>query len=83
MPFGISSAPEEFQRREHEITEGLQGVYVIGDDILVYGCGDTKAEAIVDHDKNLFNLFTRARGRIVPSVLAPFGPSATSSVENS
>jgi len=35
MPFGISSAPEEFQRWQHEITEGLQGVYVIADDILV------------------------------------------------
>jgi len=54
MMFGISSAPEEFQRRQHEITEGLQVVYVIADDILVYGCGDTEAEAIVDHDKNLF-----------------------------
>jgi len=61
MPFEISSAPEEFQRRQHEITEGLQGVYVIADDILVYGCGATEAEAIVDHDKNLFNLLTRAR----------------------
>jgi len=61
MPFGISSALEEFQRRQHEITEGLQEVYVIADDILVYGCGNTEAEAIVDHDKNLFNLLTRAR----------------------
>jgi len=26
MPFGISSAPEEFQRRQHEVTEGLLGV---------------------------------------------------------
>ena len=61
MPFGIFSAPEEFPQRQHEITEGLQGVYVIADDILVYGCGDTEAEAIFDHDKNLFNLLTRAR----------------------
>jgi len=42
-------------------TEGLQGVYVISDDILVNGCGDTEAEAIVDHDKKLFNLLTRVR----------------------
>jgi len=55
------SAPEEFQRRQHEITEGLQGVNVIADDILVYGFGDTEAVAIVDHDKNLLNLLTRAR----------------------
>ena len=37
MPFGILSAPEEFQRRLHEITAGLAGVEVIADDILIYG----------------------------------------------
>ena len=26
MPFGISSAPEVFQRRIHELVEGLRGV---------------------------------------------------------
>ena len=41
MPFGISSAPEEFQRRMHEALEGLPGVCVIADDILIYGKGDT------------------------------------------
>jgi len=61
MPFGISPASKKFQQRQHEITEDLQGVYVIADDILVFGCGDTEAEAIVDHDKNFFNLLTRAR----------------------
>ena len=35
MPFGISSAPEEFQRRQHEVLENLNGVDVIADDILV------------------------------------------------
>ena len=41
MPFGISSAPEEFQRRMHEALEGLPGVCVNADDILIYGKGDT------------------------------------------
>jgi hypothetical protein len=35
MPFGINTAPEEFQRRLHEVFEGLSGVEVIPDDILV------------------------------------------------
>ena len=58
MPFGISSAPEEFQRRMHLIVEGLPGVAVIADDILVYGCG---SEYIADHDANLRRLLQRAR----------------------
>ena len=55
MPFGISSAPEEYQRRQHEMLE------CIVDDILVYGCGETLKQAIEDHDKNLISLLNRAR----------------------
>ena len=33
MPFGLNSAPEEFQRRQNQIVEGLRGVH---DDILMY-----------------------------------------------
>ena len=61
MPFGISSAPEEFQRRLHEITAGLAGVEVIADDILIYGAGDTDEQASADHDQNLINLLQRAK----------------------
>ena len=39
LPFGLPSAPEEFQR--HQEIEGLPGVLSIHDDILVYGEGDT------------------------------------------
>ena len=53
MPFGISSAPEEFQRRMHTVLQGLPGVEVIADDILVYGSGTTDAECQQDHDHNL------------------------------
>ena len=63
MPFGISSAPEEYQRRLHEILEGLAGVDVVADDIVVFGCGDTDEEARKDHDKNLISLLQRARSR--------------------
>ena len=39
MPFGISSAPEEFQRRLQDALHGLEGVAVVADDALVYGTG--------------------------------------------
>ena len=63
MPFGISSAPEEFQRRMHTTLQGLPGVEVIADDILVFGCGDTEEECQRDHDTNLQRLLQRARER--------------------
>ena len=59
MPFGISS--EEFQRRMHAVLQGLHGVEVIADDILVFGCGDSEEECQHDHDANLQMLLQRAR----------------------
>ena len=61
MPFGIATAPEEFQRRQHEIVEDLQGVEVIADDYLIYGSGDNDKEAEEDHDRNLIKFLERAR----------------------
>ena len=63
MPFGISSGPEEYQRRQQQFLEGLEGVINIADDICVYGCGDTEEEANEDHDKNLITLLNRCRKR--------------------
>ena len=60
MPQGISSAPEEYQRRQNEALAGLNGVEVIADDILCYGSGDME-DALKDHDSNLLNLLDRAR----------------------
>ena len=37
LPFGISSAPEHFQRRMSELLSGLEGVLCQMDDILVFG----------------------------------------------
>ena len=37
LPYGISSAPEHFQRKVKEILEGLEGVVCLVDDIVVYG----------------------------------------------
>ena len=58
MPFGIASGPEEYQRQQHEFLDGLQGVINIADDICVFGCGNSKEEADLDHDKNLTSLYT-------------------------
>lgn len=52
MPFGISSTLEEYQRQMHDIVQGLPGVEVIVDDIVVYGCGATQTEYMQDHDNN-------------------------------
>ena len=61
MPQGISSASEEYQRRQNEALAGLNGVEAIGDDILCYGSGETMEDAVKDHDSNLLNLLDRAR----------------------
>lgn len=61
VPFGISPAPELYQMVQHEIVEGLQGVECICDDILIYGCGNTEEEAILDHNIKLRNLMQRLR----------------------
>ena len=37
LPFGISSAPEVFQRRMSEILNGIEGVVCMMDDVLVFG----------------------------------------------
>ena len=63
MPFGISSAPEVFQRRMHEPIEGLQGVEVIADDFVVVGFGHTHLEAIQYHDKNLMTFLQRCEAQ--------------------
>ena len=60
-PQGISSASEEYQRRQIEAYEGLRGVLVVADDALLFGVGDTDAEARADHDRNLKALFDRVR----------------------
>ena len=61
MSFGIATAPEEFQRRQHELLERLQGIYNIADDILIAGQGETHEEAVQDHGRNLIALLERAR----------------------
>ena len=53
LPFGVSCAPEIFQRVVSDILSGLPGVVVYIDDILVFGCN--RAE----HDERLANVRAR------------------------
>ena len=63
LPFGVSPAPEEFQRRMDITVEGLAGTKAIADDILVFGCGATDEAAIQDHDQKLEALLNRCRSK--------------------
>ena len=63
MPFGLKSSPEEYQRRQDQVLEGLDGVKVVADDILIIGKGNTKEEAIRNHNDNLRNLMKRCQNK--------------------
>ena len=53
LPFGISSAPEHFQRRIASVLDGLEGVICMMDDILIFGPTKDK------HDHRLFAVLRR------------------------
>ena len=53
MPFGISTAPEEIERKLSNTLKGLKRVSVVADDILIYG----KDRAT--HDANIRKFFQR------------------------
>ena len=55
LPFGITSAPEHFQRRMNQMLAGMDGVVCLIDDILVYGT--TQAE----HDQRLLKVLRKIR----------------------
>ena len=59
--FGLSSAPEEFQRRLQAALYGIDGVAVVADDILIYGKGNTQEEARGNHNEALLQVLRRAR----------------------
>lgn len=54
VPFGITSAPEIFQRKMTELLHGLPGVKAIMDDVLVYGNAD-------NHESRLTQVLDRIR----------------------
>ena len=53
LPFGITSAPEHFQRRMSALLRDLEGVICLIDDILIYG--NTQEE----HDERLLAVLNR------------------------
>lgn len=55
MPFGISSAPEVFQKTMHMVFEGLDGVEIMIDDILIWG------KTTEEHDCRLQAVLQRCR----------------------
>lgn len=59
MPFGISPAPECFQRKLDQNLKGLEGIYKVADNILITGRGASKEEAVRNHDANLVKLLER------------------------
>ena len=59
LPFGIISAPEQFQRRLHDILCGMEGVFNIADDIIVVGRGESLTDAHDDHDQTVLELLER------------------------
>ncbi|KAM7281463.1 uncharacterized protein ISCGN_006127 [Ixodes scapularis] len=61
LPFALGVSSEIFQKRLQSALDGLSGVLCVADDILVYGIGETDAEARSDHDKKLKNLLQRCQ----------------------
>ena len=52
LPFGITSAPEHFQRRMSVLLDGMEGIVCLMDDILVYG-------RTQEHDDRLLKVLRR------------------------
>ena len=71
MPFGLCNAAQAFQRFINMVTNGLEGVYVYIDDILVI------AENIQEHETRLRKLFARLNdhGLIVNPAKSVLGTS--------
>ena len=55
LPFGITSAPEHFQRNMSQILEGLDGVVCMMDDVLVYG------HTPDEHDSRLMSVLDKIK----------------------
>lgn len=55
MPFGLASAPEVFHRTVQQLFDGMEGVGVFLDDVVVWGT--TQAE----HDERLAKVMLKAQ----------------------
>ena len=57
LMFGITSAPEKYQKIVKDVLIGCKGVANITDDLIIHGCG------IKEHDENLLAVLRRFRER--------------------
>ena len=57
MPFGLNSTPEIFQTGMDEIIEGIHGIEVYMDDLLILGQVNYDSEGKIDHDRKLCCVF--------------------------
>jgi hypothetical protein len=55
LPFGISSAPEVFQRKNFELFGDIPNVHIVFDDVIIAASDD------VEHDTALREVLDRAR----------------------
>ena len=55
LMFGITSAPEKYQKIVKDVLIGCKGVANIADDLIIHGCG------IQEHDENLLAVLQRLR----------------------
>jgi len=59
MLFGISSTPDVYQRRTHELVVDLEGVEVVADNFVFVGFGDSEEGGSKNHDDNLHEFLQR------------------------
>lgn len=59
LPFGLSVSSEIFQRKLNEALQGLDGVFIIADDIIVAACGNTEEGVNKDNSEKLEKLNKR------------------------
>ena len=57
MSFGLKSASEVFQKKNEAVFEGIQGIHIVADDIIVAGA------TVQEHDQILRQLLDRAEER--------------------
>lgn len=58
---GISPALEVFQHKLMQALEGLPGICVIADDVLITGEGETMQDASLEQDNKLYLFLQRCR----------------------
>ena len=59
MPFGLTSASEVFQKKNESAFEGIEGLHIMADDIII------AATTVDEHDAILRKVLERARERNV------------------